>query len=277
MVRQPPARTRTVDVRPVCEEADVVAGIGKLEAQLDCLRAQVRQAQQLAGLGTAAATIAHEVNNLLTPILAYAQSAVDSNDDELKTKALRVTVKNVRLLVSMSERVLELSAATTSRAARVGVRRVVEDAMDSLCRDLSKDGIGFSLEVDESLTAWVDGLQLQQVLFNLLLNARSALAASRSGKIAVSAKREGDRVILAVHDTGPGVPAAMLGHLFDPLQTSKPTSRKGRSRCAGLGLALCRDLIEENGGTIGVTSEAGAGTTFMIVLPAKPPAGPAAP
>ena len=172
------------------------------------------------------------------------------------------------MLAAMCERVLELGAVKPPVRQAVSVRTAAADAVDSLCRDLSKDGIRLSLKADPSITVWADSLQLQQVLFNLFLNARNAMAPRHGGRLTVSASRRPGRVILEVADTGPGIPPDLLAHVFDPLQTSKPIDRNGRQRCAGLGLALCRDLIEENDGTISVTSAPGMGTTFTITLPA---------
>lgn len=252
--------------------ATVETQLNQLEVQLDRLRVQVRQAQQLASLGTAAAMIAHEFSNLLTPIRGYAQKALDEEDQELQRKALTVTVQNANMLTRMADRVLEISAAKPVRREAVSVRGVVEDAAASMCRDVSKDGIRFSVDLDDSLTVWGDRLQLQQVFFNLFINAHKAMAPSRHGRLAVTGRREGDRVLVNVKDSGPGIPPELLPHIFDPLQTSKPMSSDGQQRCAGLGLALCRDLVEENGGVIRVTSEQGVGTTFTIRLPAAGPA-----
>jgi signal transduction histidine kinase len=268
MQRTPPAQTRPKD-KP---RATVETHLANLEDRLDLLRAQVRQSQQLASLGTAAATIAHEVNNLLTPILSYAQAALEGGDTELQKKALTVTMKNVQMLVAMADRVLQISAAKPAEIQAVSVCAAARSAAESLCRDLSKDGIALSIKVDESLTAWADPLQLQQVLFNLFLNARDAMKSLHSGRLTVTAGRDKDRTIIEVQDTGKGVPPDLLPHIFDPLKSSKSTDGNGRERCKGLGLALCRDLVEENGGTIDVTSEPGAGTKFTITLPTERPA-----
>lgn len=271
MVGKPSHSTRLPnDASATIDVGNAVASqLADLEGQLDQLRAQVRQAQQLASLGTASAMMAHEVSNLLTPIRCYVQSALDSDDPTLHKKALEVTMKNVRLLINMSERLLTISAAKPRDQQLVGVRGVVQDAIDSLCRDLDKDGIRLQLRVEESLKAWVDPLQLQQVLFNLFLNSRDAMAESHDGRLTVSAECRGDRVTIRVEDTGPGIPKDRLPYVFDSLQTSKPLHTKGPQRCAGLGLALSRDLVDENGGTITVESEEGVGTTFTITLPAS--------
>lgn len=272
--RIPPPRTTaespaTVEfVRPVAAPVRIEQQLAALQDQLDVLKAQVRQAQQLAGLGTAAATIAHEVNNLLTPILSYAQAALDSNDPGLGTRALTLTVKHVRMLVAMTDRILQITAASAARCEPVHVFQAVEDARQSLCRDLAKDGIRFVNRIDESMAVLADALQLQQVLFNLFLNAREAMANARNGILSVSARCESDRVRIEVHNTGPPIPAMLLPHVFESLQSSKSGGAAGKRRCSGLGLALCRDLVEENQGRISVASSEEGGTVFTIELPA---------
>ena len=126
------------------------------------------------------------------------------------------------------------------------------------------------MNIDESLTVQADSLQLQQVLFNLFLNAREAMSAGHSGRLTISASRREDSIIIEIRNTGNSIPADLLPHLFEPFQTSKPVEREGRRRCGGLGLALCRDLIEENQGAIAVSSAPGETTTFTITLPAPP-------
>lgn len=264
-VRTRPSGTPTASLDST---STIETQLARLQTQFDLLKAQVRQAQQLASLGTAATTIAHEVNNWLTPILSYAKAALAANDVELQRKALTVTVKNAEILVATSERVLKIGAAKPLNPELVSVRATAQDAAASLCRDLSKDGIRLAIDVEESITVWADALQLKQVFFNLFLNAREAMAPAHSGSLTVSAKCEGQQVLIAVRNTGEAIPPDRLPHVFEMLHSSKAMERGGSNRCTGLGLALCRDLIEENGGTISVTSEPGEGTTFTLALPA---------
>lgn len=279
MVKTKPARFRTSDrsLPPARERQSFDSLVKTLESQLDELRAQVRQAQQLAGLGTAAATIAHEFNNFLTPIRSYAQAALGGDDPELMRKALEVTLRHVEILTSMSDRLLEVSSATTSEPKDCALRTIANDAVESLCRDVQKDGIRLRIEVEDTLMAHVDPLQMQQVLFNLLLNARSAMAGKHNGVLRISGRRDGPCVVLEVSDTGKGISPAMLPHIFEPYRSTKTGKTNGRKRCSGLGLALCRDLVEDNGGTISVTSEEGSGTTFTIMLLAAKDASPTLP
>ena len=266
----------------------------RLESQFETLRAKVRQAQQLASLGAVAPLIAHEVSNLFTPIVNYAQTALAGDDVELMKKALRITVQNAAIAVAMSNRLLNLAGAKPPERKAVNVRTIVEDAYASLCRDLTRDGIQVRFEVDPDLSVIADPLQLQQVLFNLLLNAHEAMKGSHNGRLVVTARREGavgasagrenvqckgvagaapsrDRVVIELRNTGKPIPPELLPHIFDALESSKTASANGTYRCSGLGLALCRDLVEENGGTISVASDADNDTRFTLRLPAQTP------
>jgi signal transduction histidine kinase len=291
-IRKPPSyfngehsTSTTIDPPASAEnEFDAEMRFRMLDQKFKMLEANVRQTQQLEVIGRAAATLAHEFNNLLTPMLGYAQSAVNSSDIGFLRKALGVTVKNCSMLVAMSERVLEISAAKPVRRKMVDVRSVVDAAFESLCRDLSKDGISTQIDVPADLQVYCDPLQLQQVLFNLFLNARQAMEKSHGGILKVtgraiwaesngkqypsrSAPGNESRMELEVHNTGAAIPKELLPHVFEPFQTSKTPCGDEKSRCRGLGLALCRELVEENSGSIRVASTSEKGTTFTINLP----------
>lgn len=264
MARAPaaPPRRRTAD-------APSVEGLlDQLQSQVGRLHAQVRQAQQVEVLGKASATFAHEVSGLLTPILGYAKKALADDDVELMRKALTRTVSNTEMLVAMSGRLLGLTSAKPPERKRTSLRSVVDEALASLCRDPAKDGITVAIHMPESLSARVDGLQLQQVLFNLFLNAREAMSAGHSGRLVINGEARGNEAILTIRNSGPPISAEVLPHIFEPFQSTKPAERNGKARCGGLGLALCRDLVDENNGTISVESNHETGTTFTITLPA---------
>ncbi len=240
-------------------------------AHITAMRDEMRQLHRLTVLGTAAATIAHEYNNLMTPVVGYAKYAADSGDMELMKKALLLTLKQTAIACAMSDRVLGLATNESRPGRRVDVRQLVDDAVACLCRDLSKDGITLKVDVPNGLFVEAVAEQLQQVLFNLLINARAALH-GRAGRIAVSATRTPDNCVsIAVRDTGKGIPAEWQERIFEPFFTSRDSNGGGRRCGAGLGLAICRDIVQENRGCIRVESEVGVGTTFTISLPAAPP------
>ena len=268
ITRQPPSSARPAPV-------GLDAQFARLAGQLEQLKMQVRQAQQLSNLGTAAATIVHEFNNLLVPMLSYARYAQANDDPVMLRKAVETTINTGQVLVAMSDRLLRLSAAKATELALTPLAPIADEAVACLCRDFQKDGISFAQRIDEGLEVWADPLHLQQVFFNLLLNARAALAKQHGGQLVVEAKRAGDEAVIEVRDTGPGIAPDIVGRLFDPFATTRKADGKGRARCGGLGLSLCKDIVEESGGSIAVSSEVGVGTTFTIRLPARVPDGAA--
>ncbi len=241
--------------------------IQRLEEQFSHLRDQVRQTQQLASLGTAAAMMAHEFNNLMTPVVSYARFALDSDDKELMVKALSMTLKQSSVATSMSERILGLAANEAPSTMPVTIKTVIDDAIVCMCRDPSKDGITVKMNIPDDLSVLADEKQMLQVFFNLLLNARQAIE-HRSGRITISAELiNADEVVIRIKDNGSGIEPDKLEVVFEPFYTTK-TNRAGENRRGcGLGLPLCREIIEEQRGTISVESEVGVGTTFSLTLP----------
>lgn len=248
------------------EVEQIRAHIETLEQRLAILYGQVRQARQIASLDTAAPTMAHEVNNLLTPMIGYVDQAIRTDDEALRKKALGVAWRNAQVLVAMADRILRISAADTFVIENAALRSIVDDAESSLCRDLAKDSITFVNEVDPALEIRADKLSVQQVFFNLFLNARDAMAKQHGGRLKVTAEKCGETVTIRVADTGPGIDADRLDRIFEALQSSKVESSDGR--CRGLGLALCRNLISEMRGSIRAESELGKGAAFIIEIPA---------
>lgn len=262
--------------------------IAGMQEQLDTLRSQLQESQRLATIGTIAAVIAHEFNNLLTPIVSYSQYALssaqsDTPDMELVRKALGKAYQSSSKAGKICSSMLGLARGESSYGP-VEVRRLVEETLGVLARDPEKDGIALRVQIPPGLTVTGDAVQLEQVLLNLLINARHALL-GRGGSITIKATQAGtgspastggdDEVRIQVIDTGPGIPEKYLSRIFEPFFSTKGTSRKGETRGTGLGLAICKEIIEHHGGRIQVESEVGQGTTFTISLPVVSTAKPA--
>jgi len=231
------------------------------------LKQQLRRAQRLASLGTTAPVLAHEIKNLLTPVLGYAKFALDQNDTSMMPQALQTTVERIGAVMDMTARLLAMASDAPPAYRLVGLADVVEEAVRCLCRDPSKDGIVLTCEIPPELRAWGDARQLQQVIFNLLLNARDALT-GRKGRIAIAARAiPGDMVELTCQDTGEGIAPEHLDRVFDVFFTTKNGAQNGRKSGSGLGLAICRDIVREHHGEIRVESRVGEGSTFTITLP----------
>ena len=243
-----------------------------VQQQLDLLKAELTESQRLATIGTIAAVIAHEFNNLLTPIVSYAQYALESvesgtPDMEMIKKALSKTYQSSTKAGRICSSMLDL-ARGESNTGRVDVQRLVDEVLMVLARDPQKDGIALRVQVQPGLSVEGDHIQLEQVLLNLLINARHAML-GKGGSLTIKAQQvEGAAELrIQVIDTGPGIPEKLLPKIFMPFFTTKGTAQKGEARGSGLGLAICKEIIEHHKGRIEVNSDVGRGTTFNIYLP----------
>ena len=205
--------SETLQKEPVAHTATRPAGGDPLQQARDELarvKAQLHRTHRLASLGTAAAKLAHEFNNAMTPIVGYARYALESGDPELMAKALRTTIDQSDTVLGMAERILGMSVETPIVYQSVGLRGVVQGAVDGLYRDLSKDGITLKIDIDDAMTVRADAKQLKQVFFNLLLNARDALKIRRGRISVVAASTTGDTVEIRFADNGCGIDAEHL-------------------------------------------------------------------
>ncbi len=253
-------------------EQAVTDQIGLMQEQLDSLRSQLTESQRLATIGTIAAVIAHEFNNLLTPIISYSQFAYtnacsDKPDLELIKKALNKNFVSSEKAAKICASMLGLARGESS-FGQVSVQKLVDDTLLVLARDPQKDGIALRVNVQPELTVAGDHVQLEQVLLNLTINARQAML-GKGGALMIKASKtdDGQTVRIQVIDTGPGIPAKLHSRIFEPFFTTKGTTKKGEARGTGLGLAICKEIIEHHHGRIEVQSESGKGTTFNLYLP----------
>jgi signal transduction histidine kinase len=147
------------------------------------------------------------------------------------------------------------------------VRQTVDETIACLARDPRKDGLELTIDVDEDLKVAMSALNLQQVLLNLILNAKKAMR--RGGALTIRASAEGEMVMIDVSDSGPGIPPEIVDRLFQPFVTHRIGSGPElmEQKGTGLGLCICRDLLRHAGGSISVDSVAGQGATFHIVVP----------
>ena len=265
---------------------DPAARIAEMQRMLDDLRDQLTESQRLATIGTIAAVIAHEFNNLLTPIVSYSQYALqsaesDKPDADLIKKALNKAFQGSSKAGKMCTSMLGLARGESS-FGHVDMQQLVDETLLVLARDPQKDGIALRVQIQPGLAVYGDPVQIEQVLLNLLINARQAML-GKGGSITIRATRtDGGEMRLQVVDTGPGIPDKYKPRIFEPFFTTKGTStRKGETRGTGLGLAICKEIVEHHKGRIEMQSEVGKGTTFTIHLPqatisSNTPATPAA-
>jgi len=232
------------------------------------LRDQIVRLQALANIGTAACMIAHELNNLLTPAGNYATLALKHPEDhQLAAKALEKTVQSCRQAARIMNSMLAVANGKAEPRQGVELRKLVEEVFACLARDFSKDGIRVSIEIPRELTIEAVAVQIQQVFMNLIFNAREAMLGA-GGTLRIVARERQKSVRIEVSDTGRGIKPEVLERIFEPFFTTKISGEEQSSNGGcGLGLAFCRQVIHDHGGTIEVESEPGRGTTFRITLP----------
>jgi two-component system NtrC family sensor kinase len=252
----------------------VLENITEIKRAEETLRRQqetLYQSEKLAAMGALLASVAHELNNPL----AVMQMQLDLLGEEAQDSALQERVTEVREATERCIRIVQsfltLARRTTPQRTSVQLNTVVEAALQLLSHALHLDNVVVHQHLAADLPLiGADAAQLQQVVMNLLLNAQQAFHdspdTSRPRQIALTTRFDmaQKRVILEVADTGPGIPQQLQGRIFEPFFTTKPVGIG-----TGLGLSVCRGIIEGHGGTISAVSQPGHGAVFHIELPAE--------
>jgi two-component system, NtrC family, sensor histidine kinase PilS len=235
------------------------------------LAEQVRRGERLAAVGGLAASVAHEIRNPLAAISGSAELlgsiAVQDDDARLLSIIRRESARLSALVTDM----LAFTRPRPPQRARVSLGRVAHEALEHFRADRANAGLQLRIEVDDVPDAEVDAAQLAQVLWNLLRNAAEAMGGQGEVKLEVHARLDRGQepeVELSVIDEGPGIPEEQLDRIFDPFFTTK-------ERGTGFGLAIVHRIVQDNGGTIELSSTPGRGTTFRLRFPAvdRLPAG----
>jgi PAS domain S-box-containing protein len=225
------------------------------------LEEQLRQSQKMEAIGQLAGGVAHDFNNLMTAVLGYSDlvlrrlSPGDVNRE--KVEAIRDSAMRA---ADLTRQLLAFGRRQMLQTTDVDLRDVV-DRMDSLLRRLIGDHVELVAEFGaEPVVVRADPTQLEQVVMNLVVNARDAMP--DGGRITITAGRERGSALLTVADTGSGMDEATLERAFDPFFTTKPLGAG-----TGLGLSTVHGIVGQSGGAIDVRSAPGRGTTFAIRLP----------
>ena len=240
------------------------------------LEGQLRHAQKMESVGRLAGGIAHDFNNLLTAITGHgdllAQSMDDGDARQADVAAINAAAGRA---ATLTRQLLAYGRQSLMRPEPIDLNAVVSD-IEPMIRRLIGEDVALSTNLEPGL-GWVqaDAGQLDQVILNLVVNARDALSSGGTIELATASvrldeayaaehpgTRPGPFVMISVSDTGVGIDEATLGRIFEPYFTTKD-----RGRGTGLGLATVLGIIEQSGGHIDVSSEVGVGTTFRVYLP----------
>jgi len=235
--------------------------VASLREEVSALRRQLRHLQRLAAVGTMTAKVVHEFNNILTTVLGRVQLAGDG-DEESREQALRSATEAYEQATATCKSLLDLTGRESRQKENLSVAKLVDEILTAMARDPAKDGITLIKNVPPRLRVTARPLEIKQVLLNLLLNARSAvLAKPRPRHVRITAAKDNGQVLIRVADNGVGIPRENLEQIFEPFFTTK--SDEG----TGLGLPVCREIVESLNGRLSVRSQPGKGSCFTVALP----------
>lgn len=247
----------------------------------------VRRGERMASLTRTLAGVAHEINNPLAAITGFAQILLKRDQPDDDRHAHETILQEARRAARIIKDLLTIARRQEgSEWVRVDVNAIVRYLVDTQRYAMDTRGIAIELQLaHDAPRVQADPAQLEQVILNLLVNARQALEASLESRLdtpggeddhwrptlAITTSRLQGRLVLTVTDNGPGIPALDLPHIWDPFWT---TREEGEG--SGLGLSVVHGIVGAHGGTIEATSDPGIATTFTLTLPGIPPAAQAA-
>jgi PAS domain S-box-containing protein len=233
------------------------------------MQMELAHANRVATMGQLTATIAHEVIQPIAATVTNAQAALQwlkagsSNLEEVRQVLAEIVDDGVRA-VEVINRIRALMKKAPPRKDRLEINGVILEIIELMRGEAVKYGVSISTELaDPSPAVEADRVQLQQVLLNLIVNALEATGAASEGpkELLISTrKHESGGAVVAVQDSGPGLGAAMLEQVFESFYTTKPSG-------LGLGLSICRSIIEAHGGRLWASVNKQRGATFQFTLP----------
>ncbi|MEW6073615.1 MAG: PAS domain S-box protein [Planctomycetota bacterium] len=252
----------------------------RAQDERDRLEAQLRQAQKLEAIGRLAGGVAHDFNNILTAILGHADLALADLDGkrvdaESLGQRLRSIARNARLAGGLTRQLLVFGRRDVAHVEILDLGAVLAEMEDVLRWSIPEE-TSLELEFDDGphLVCANRG-QIEQVVMNLVTNARDALRDGGQVRVRVSGARppggDGALVVLAVSDTGCGMDAAVAERIFEPFFTTKPLGQG-----TGLGLSVVYGIVRQAGGRVEFDTTPGEGTTFRVLFPAAAAPGPVA-
>jgi two-component system NtrC family sensor kinase len=244
------------------------------EAEIQRQREALYQSEKMAAFGSLTAGVAHELNNPLSIVIGNAQmltEAAATVSPELAERAQRVQAAAER-----SGRIVRSFLAMARRRERqqrpVALRELIDGPLQLLAYGLRVANVKIALDIPDELPPLLcDPDQVQQVMMNLLTNARQALEGHPAPRrVRIAAHRDGEWTLLEIADNGPGIPESIRSRVFDPFFTTKPAGAGN-----GIGLGLSRGIIEAHGGTLTLAPADGSGARFLIRLPSDKASAPA--
>ena len=239
----------------------------QLEQTVETLKttqAQLVQSEKLSAVGEFVAGVAHELNNPLAAVIGFSELLKNTDADSKNRRYLDMIYKSAHRCQKIVQSLLSFARRHKPERKPVGVNGLIEAVLEIVHYQLRTSNIEVSLQLDPTLpVVLADDHQIQQVLLNVINNARQAIEDHQPhGAIKIATEATDQNVHIIIHDNGPGISEENLRRIFNPFFTTKEVG-KG----TGLGLSLCYGIIKEHGGTITPLSRPGGGATFIIELP----------
>jgi signal transduction histidine kinase len=252
-------------IESIIVQVNIAIENARLLEEIQRTNAELVQASKLAAIGTLAAGVSHEFNNVLTSIQGFAELGLRGGVTE-KDEALQVVLRGTKRGVEITRGLLTFARPTKSQHVVVPLARVADEALHLIGPDFDHHGIRVERVYQAHGKVGGDPTQLVQVVLNLLTNARDAMLTT-GGTATLTVMEDEKQAILEVRDTGLGIPEEILGRIFDPFVTSKGALGGGHLGGTGLGLAVSQSIIRAHGGELRVQSHPSAGSCFTILLP----------
>lgn len=240
-------------------------------SETEQLRQQLLQAQRLSSVGALASSVAHEFNNILTTIINYARLGLRAeNDLAARTQAFEKILKGGQRAAIIVNSMLGFARNHSIMRQPTDLVRLAEEVLLLTEKDLSKHRIHVESKFTDRPKATVVPGQIEQILLNLVINARQAMPNGGRLRLEVRSNRRTQMAEIKIADSGSGIPPEQLRKIFEPFYTTKEPDEHGHGG-TGLGLSVCRQIIEQHNGRIRVESVVGKGSTFTVKLPLNEP------
>jgi PAS domain S-box-containing protein len=263
-------------LRPTSERVEAVLAISRDLTEHVLASEALREAQaelahvtRVTALGEMAASIAHEVNQPLTGVVTYGGACLRWLDREAPRidqarSAVEQMIESARHASDVIARIRALSKKGALETAQLDINKAIDDVIALVRREIDVHGVSLQLDLEASLPP-IDGdrIQLQQVMMNLLMNGIQAMSAvtGRRRELRIRTREHGpDQILVAVEDSGIGIDPEKADQVFNAFFTTKPDGM-------GMGLSICRSIIEAHGGRLWATANVPHGATFQFTLP----------
>lgn len=243
------------------------AELEKAMQTLNATQSQLIQSEKLSAVGQFVAGVAHELNNPLTAVVGFSELLESTTKDDKIRGHVEKIAKSALRCHKIVHSLLSFARQHPPEHRLVKLNGVIDEVLELMAYELRTSGLTVVKDYTVELPPIIgDAHQLQQVLINIISNARQAVeAVQREGTMTIRTSVKERNVVIDLQDDGPGIKPENLARIFDPFFTTKPVG-KG----TGLGLSLCYGIVREHGGTITARSEPGQGAGFRIEIPIAP-------